>query len=152
MSINNNQEKYYVPVVTTSNLMSGKQFNAMYSDSKFVKLTNETELHHGFQFKDGLNIDTIPFNPNGECQPGGIYFCCERYVPSWIEYNPLIGVMCWIRDVIIPDDAAVYIEYSKAKADRIILGPRKYIWTDKQLCSQIVKYNPIIAVQYIKTS
>lgn len=37
---------------------------------KLYKLTNETEIHNGFKYQDGLNIDTETFNPFGECSKG----------------------------------------------------------------------------------
>ncbi len=65
-----------------SQLLTGLQFNENFTKKLgenepliLIKLTNEFECHNGFSFKTGLNIDFIPFNPKGECQPGGIYFC-----------------------------------------------------------------------------
>jgi hypothetical protein len=55
-------------------VISGGKFNWIYRDKQFVKLTNKEENHNGFQFQTGLNVDTSPFNPKGECRPGGIYF------------------------------------------------------------------------------
>ena len=58
------------------NEMSGEKFCTFFPNlsKRLVKLTNETECHNGFQFKTGLNEDTIPFDPTGECKKGGIYF------------------------------------------------------------------------------
>ncbi len=41
---------------------------------RFFKLTTHNELHHGFQYTTGLNIDSLQFNPTGECSSGGLYF------------------------------------------------------------------------------
>ena len=30
---------------------------------RYYKLTNKEECHRGFQYKDGINIDNIEFNP-----------------------------------------------------------------------------------------
>jgi len=105
--------------------ISGAVFNGMFPNTNFVKLTNETENHNGLQFVDGLNIDCKPFNPNGLCQIGGIYFIKEKYVHIWIAYNGKLMVN--VRKVSIPDDAKVYIENKKFKADKIILGPKELI-------------------------
>lgn len=107
---------------------NGKRFNELYKDTLFVKLTNSNECHNGFQFRDGLNSDTVEFDPTGECSPGGLYFCEQSKIMKWIDYD---GQMFYIRHVIIPDDARVYIEENKFKADRIILGTRKLIFDDK---------------------
>src|SRR5579872_7381968 len=61
-------------------VLSGKEFNNIFTDVNLVKLTNETENHQGFQFADGLNVDTHKFTPFGICAPGGIYFIEEHNV------------------------------------------------------------------------
>src|SRR5579872_4963253 len=65
-------------------LMRGNEFNSIFkNDDKksnnkdeihFIKLTNETETHNGFQFKDGLNVNAEIFLPFIDCTYGGIYF------------------------------------------------------------------------------
>jgi hypothetical protein len=56
-------------------VLPGKEFNKLNKGKQLIKLTNIEENHNGFQFNTGLNIDTVPFNPSGDCKPGGIYFC-----------------------------------------------------------------------------
>jgi hypothetical protein len=53
------------PHLNLINMITGIQFNEQYKDYKFVKLTTETENHNNFQFKTGLNIDHVKFNPGG---------------------------------------------------------------------------------------
>ena len=55
-------------------VLTGEEFNKFYCDTFFYKLTNETEKHHNFQYQDGLNVDTVEFNPVGKCSAGGLYF------------------------------------------------------------------------------
>jgi hypothetical protein len=89
----------------------------------YYKILNEKEKHHNFQYKYGLNIDIVPFNPYGSCRPGGIYFSREDIL-AFLHYGP------WIRKVIIPEDARVYEnpgEPRKWKADRVILGKKEKI-------------------------
>ena len=117
-------------------VLSGSEFNKQFADKKFVKLTTETENHNGFQFKTGLNIDTVTFDPSGECQPGGIYFCEIDKFYQWISYNDKICVN--YREVTMPDDAKVYIETNKFKADKINLGEKKDIWSDEKMCELAV--------------
>ena len=64
---------------------SGKEFNDITKDRKLVKLTVEGENHNGFQFKTGLNIDNKPFNPNGSCKAGGLYFCDFEFLAMFIN-------------------------------------------------------------------
>ena len=105
--------------------LSGSEFNRIYKDTIFLKLTNETENHNGFQFMDGLNIDSVSFDPTGECKPGGIYFTKECEAWRWLNYNS--KVMIYMRIVTIPNDANVYIEDMKFKADKIILESKQRI-------------------------
>lgn len=108
------------------NTYTGKQFNEM-GRGPFCKVTNEFENHHGFQYKTGLNIDTEDFNPSGECQSGGLYFTDFRNVQIWIDHK--FGI--FVREILIPDDARVYIESDiKCKADKIVLGRK---WNIKDL-------------------
>ena len=87
------------------------------------KITNEEEHHRDLQYHDGLNEDTIPFNPSGDCLPGGIYYA-SKDIFAFLHYGP------WIRKVTLPEDAQVYQNPGtpvKWKADKVILGPRRKI-------------------------
>ena len=89
----------------------------------YYKILNEFECHNSLQYKTGLNIDPEPFNPSGNCTPGGIYFAREDIL-AFLDYGP------WIRKVTIPEDARVYENPGrpkKWKADKIILGERRKI-------------------------
>jgi hypothetical protein len=118
--------------------MTGEMFCTLFPDlsKKLVKLTNETECHNGFQFKTGLNEDTIPFNPTGECEPGGIYFTDIGNMPEWLEYGN--KQMKYCRTVTLPPDCRVYVEENKFKADKIILGERVEIKITTYLTGQII--------------
>jgi hypothetical protein len=86
---------------------------------QFYKLLTADLCHHGFTYKRGLNVDPLPFDPSGDCKPGGLYYTTLEYLPKWhsIEW-PLIA------DVTLPDDARVYPEPcgTKWKADRLVLS------------------------------
>ena len=135
------------------NILTGEQFNKTYKNRKFVKLTNLFENHNGYQFQTGLNIDSIPFNPYGECQSGGIYFCEFGKLPMWLKYGSKL--MYYARVVSIPNSARVYREKNKWKADRLILGERKKIeelkiWNDQNCCALAFEQNRNI-LQYLQT-
>jgi len=55
-------------------LLQEKNLRNYFIKKNFYKITNEKEYHYNFQYKDGLNEDTIKFNPSGECNIGGLYF------------------------------------------------------------------------------
>lgn len=119
--------------------ITGKEFNIYFaSKRKYVKLTNEKEVHNGYMFKDGENVDTIPFYPHGECNEGGIYFTELGKIDRWLDYGST-GKMKWMRDVEIPNNARVYIEHNKVKADKLVLKGRNAIWSNYEACKIIVQ-------------
>jgi hypothetical protein len=97
---------------------------------QFYKWLAGDMRHYDFTYKEGLNVDHLPFNPSGVCEPGGLYFTTLEYVPGWHSWHWSL-----IADVTIPDDARVYKEPggTKWKADRIILSnirPRDEFFRD----------------------
>lgn len=73
------------------NVISGKNFNEKYN-CKFYKITNETEIHHSFQYKDGLNIDILHFNPTSKCSAGGLYFADINNIFNFLDFGIYIRV------------------------------------------------------------
>lgn len=82
---------------------------------QWYKILNRKWNHHGFQYKLGLNIDTVPFYPYGRCFPGGLYYTNKENLHKFLEYG------CYIANIKIPPGARVYQEPSgdKWKADKI---------------------------------
>lgn len=101
--------------------MKGIEFKNKYPDIRLYKLTNSSEIHNDFQYKTGLNIDTVWFNPYGSCSPGGIYITEEENIACWVDG------MVYYRKVTIPDNAKVYIENNSLKVDKVILSERDLI-------------------------
>jgi hypothetical protein len=94
----------------------------------FYKITNYTENHNGFQYRDGLNIDTQPFGQDDFCA-NGLYFYDLQYL--WRYRNMGVNV----RKITLPHDA-VYLEeenydMKKYKANKVILGEKIEIGSDK---------------------
>lgn len=94
------------------------------------KLTCESENHFDLQYHDGLNEDVLPFNPDGSCQPGGLYFFTESQLVNLYDY---VNNVFYIREVIFYDpntyedltDVRIYREKHKYKANKFYLLPRK---------------------------
>lgn len=92
----------------------------------YYKVTNKDECHRGFQYKDGLNILTEPFDDNPEntyCK-GGLYFSAKEFIHFYYGH----GV--WLREVFLPTDNPDFkmVKYQKSnsfRANMIILG-KKY--------------------------
>jgi len=100
----------------------------------FYKILNEEETHHSLKYHDSLNEDPLPFNPSGDCQPGGIYFAREDIL-GFLGYGAF-----WIRRVTVPEGEPIYENpgYPKKwKAKRVILGPRRKI--DLQVIKELVE-------------
>jgi ankyrin repeat protein len=88
---------------------------------KYYKITNQKENHYGLQYHDGEVTDILPFNPQGDCQSGGIYFAREDIL-SFLYCGP------WIREVT--PIGKIYKNPGspkKWKAHKVILGKRRKI-------------------------
>lgn len=111
---------------------------------KYYKITNETEIHNGLKYKAGLNVDPLPFNPSGDCLPGGIYYTDAKNICYFLGCGP------WIREVTLPKDAQVYQNPGiplKWKADKVKLGPRKK-WCSVEVIKKLIKEGTDIHAGY----
>lgn len=126
---------------------TGSEFNSKTKHTRFIKFTNNNEIHHNLKYRKGLNIDYVEFKPIGESQEGGMYFSDEFNSMLWLDSTTV-----WYREVRIPDDALVYVEPNKYKANKFILGSRKPIKSftinDIKAQKSIVKYDGM-ALEYI---
>jgi hypothetical protein len=96
----------------------------------FYKITNREEKHHGYQYKDGLNVLSEPFNsnPHDSCCVGGFYFTDAKHIFDFIDYG------CNVREVFLPiHDADFKIvkdpQGDKWRANKIILGTKYDLWS-----------------------
>lgn len=133
-----NTYTYYDMTEFVGQIMTGYEFNNKFNGIDIIKLTNATEIHNGFKFEEGLNIDKHEFQTSIECYKGGIYFTQVAYMHKWILYNINIGMIYYQRRVFLPNDAKVYIEDKKKfKVDKLILGPREMI--DRNIYTEVAK-------------
>ena len=86
----------------------------------FFKITNNNECHNGYQYKNGLNILNVEFEPHGSCAIGGLYFTTEQYIFDFLDYG------CYLREVYLPEDCMWTIDPlgNKFRSNKIILGQR----------------------------
>ncbi len=101
--------------VTEQKYISGQEFNQLTKGKIFVKILAIDLIHRGFTYAQGLNIDTVKFNPTGSCRAGGLYFSDIENIDGYFSYGSKYSFVC------IPDDARVYTEDKKYKADKIYL-------------------------------
>jgi hypothetical protein len=126
---------------------SGEEFNKIVNENNLilVKVLNDEEKHNGYQYNEGLNIDTVDLNSKGECKKGGLYFTDYRYLFKFY-YRSLCEI---IRIIEIPNDAQVYVEDKKYKANKIILGEKfenmrklyEKCLNNMEKCLEVVKNN-----------
>ena len=103
--------------------------------TEFFRLTNETENHNGFQYKTGINRDTVEFNPSGECKAGGLYFFSKEQLKYCYIYASNVK---FVRKVNFNfnfgdcgnGNARIYVEGGKFKADIFCLEERTEFYID----------------------
>lgn len=114
------------PVIPAWRYITGREFNKTVKRVQYYKLTLSGEIHQGFAYREGLNIDSEEFVPLPDCP--GLHFTEEQCVNLWVNFYRRLGTpLIYRRSVTVPDDAKVYTGISWVKADRLILGPREEI-------------------------
>lgn len=116
---------------------TGKEFNLLYQEPLY-KITNNKEIHYNLVYSDGLVCDILEFNPTSLCSSGGLYISNFDLLPKYFKYG------IYLRDIIIPDDALVYVEPYSFKCNKIILKNRRLIkeldwWNYIDFCKKALK-------------
>ena len=95
-------------------VLSGKQFNKMYKNTNFYKFLRKSQTHRKFLYKEGENIDTSIVNDESK---KGLHFYKEsKCYKFWKKYG-----QAKVAFVKIPDDAIVYKECNRFRANKIII-------------------------------
>ncbi|AQN68743.1 ankyrin repeat protein [Saudi moumouvirus] len=95
------------------------------SSKLYFKITNDDECHHGFQYKDGLNVLKGEFNNSQDsCVPGRLYFSDPENILKFLNYG------IYLREVFLPIDNPDFKmikdpDGDKYGANMIILGKRR---------------------------
>jgi hypothetical protein len=140
-------------------VIDGKTFNIINKNKKFVKLTNQTEIHNEYQFKDGLNIDTVKFNPQDKCKAGGFYFIEEKKFKSdkifLCERKEIFNDYELCKQMIKKDGYIIkYIENPSIELCKLALEETEYSIQyiknpTKEILLDVLKKNPRIT-EYLK--
>jgi len=95
--------------------ITGKELNdiAECNGVTFAKYLNEERSHHDYNYNCGENVDTKEFSPHRECSAGGLYFTLECLIENFKDYGDTIV------EITVDDNARVWIEDGKMKADKI---------------------------------
>ena len=89
---------------------------------KYYKILSSDMTHHGFVYKEGLNIDTKPFDETPNCG-GGLFFSNAQNILSFVNYGKLIA------EIEVPDGTKIVQVEDKYKAHAIVLKNIRPIWT-----------------------
>jgi hypothetical protein len=106
------------------------------------KLLHAKYTNKGFTYKEGLNEDIHPFDPSGKCRPGGLYFFDNDQL---LNYCNFFNKPVYIAEVTLHEDAFVYTEVGKQKANKLTLHNIQ-LWSDfltnnQDICKSIVIEN-----------
>jgi hypothetical protein len=111
-------------------MMTGKTFNKLYGCFRFVILTGETSektIVH-----DKYNTIQYMFNPIVLSEENGSCFIDMDQIYKWT--SPSVTVenyfnekLCWVREVVIPNDTMVWVEINKFRANKLLLSDRHEI-------------------------
>ena len=115
-----------------------------YSEETLVKIIKQDKHQRDFVYKTGLNILNKPFQPEGSCVPGGLYYTTLNKVHNYYHYGTLLVI------VKIPDDAQIVQDPDKTygkkwRTDKITLCEEYPLFDVKT----IKKFNLKITPDYI---
>jgi len=101
--------------------MTGAEFNQQMAGTKMYKILNSSMIHYNYKYEpnalNDLSKTGEQFDPDPNCNPGGLYFCAESDMLMWISMSS-----CLIALIEIPQDAQISIGGHKFKTDKLILG------------------------------
>lgn len=112
-------------------IMIGAAFNKMYPEHKWyksIKVINNKLQNYNLEFNPiGITKDTLSFDPDPNCKPGGIYFTDGDNIEQYTRIrNPhSLSARAVLFNIRIPSHAIVSIlldekgRFSKAKATEI---------------------------------
>lgn len=102
-------------------VLMGDQFNEVLDNIPLIKFMNNDDKHYKMQYTDGLNHDILPFDSMRSFSPGGIYITTIEY---WFKH--INAQKYYAREVIIPNDAYVYVEsLDRIKCSQVFLKKKK---------------------------
>ena len=77
----------------------------------YLKVIDKTKRHFNMTYKEGINIDVVPFNDdsNDSCVKGGMYFTTLEHFPYFANYGTLVA------RIKIPEDAELVLDPEQNK-------------------------------------
>ena len=99
--------------------------------STYYKILPEDLNCKGFQYHEGLNVDTNEIDEDEFSY--GLHFAEAFHILGYCNHGSMIA------EVEIPDNAVVYHYINKSKADRIILKNIRPLWSAETLNALVQK-------------
>uniref|UniRef100_A0A6C0CM53 Uncharacterized protein n=1 Tax=viral metagenome TaxID=1070528 RepID=A0A6C0CM53_9ZZZZ len=94
------------------------------SENEYYKWTNKSENHHGYQYKDGFNVNSQKFEYESECYKG-LFFCDLSQILEWLDKAESDeGHLRIVRLTEIDEMYKRETHKGKYKAHRIYLGEK----------------------------
>lgn len=130
--------------------ISGNEFSKIFADYTFVKLTsNDEEKAYATQEQYGKYCSLDETYCNVIDEPKGIYFTNVKN--TWTQISSVVRVsdtttIEYMRKVLIPNDAKVYIESNKFRTNKLILYPKKKI--NNKIYMKAIEQN-ILDIRYV---
>lgn len=100
-------------------LITGKVLNDQ--GVELWKTLSDNKTHFGYVWHEGLNEDPLPWNPEGVCSKGGLYFTTIDMLTCYMDRS--VWDRSWIGRITVDDDEPVWQEPNgKWKAHRVTLS------------------------------
>jgi hypothetical protein len=117
--------------------IGGKFFNSIYPNVEFYSIQPKPVDKYKYKYKAGLNVNAV----KGAHSKSGLYFADRSMIHMYL------GDGTKIARVLIPDDAHVYVEFNKLKADRLIFTnvvnlDDSDLWYDIGFCNRSILISP----------
>ena len=94
---------------------------------ELVRICNPNKIHYNYEWHDGENVDILPFNAEGECLPGGLYFTTLEHLLYYNNCTTYLGDHWFVR-VTVDDNEDVWQEFNgKWKAHRVMVTSMTHI-------------------------
>lgn len=131
--------------------ITGKQLNEMLGSfsNLFLKITNYHEddvIDFGMPLKTGLNEMVGSFKSAGICD-----ICLGITFDHVSEVLLMWRFGKYARQISVPDDARVYVEYGCLKADKLIMGEKKeYSVVLNELIKKSMIMDPVRTYEFLE--
>jgi hypothetical protein len=104
--------------------------------NEFRKCLNNELKHHNFQYKIGLNEDTIPFDTSDSYKPGGLYFTTKEHINEYLGFGLNVAIL------ELCEDAEFYIDLdvTEFKTNKFII--KEILPQTEELYKIAVQQNP----------